>query len=115
MLEVLRAEGLRVTNDEINERIDEMITSFGERANEVRSLFDTPQMRMNIENDLLQKRLMDRISDIAQGKEIAEIVDAEDKPEAEQEAEANAEPEEAEAAVDEVAPVGDEAEAEDEG
>jgi trigger factor len=119
MLEVLRAEGLKATIEAVNERIDEMIASFGERADEVRSLFDTPQMRMNIENDLLQKSLMERISDIAQGKEIVETADAEsdaeDQPLAEPETEVSAEPDEAEAVVDEVAPASDEAEAEDEG
>jgi hypothetical protein len=48
----------------------------------MRSVFDNPQMRMNIANDLLQQQIFDRITAIGQGKPL-EVEVAEEAEDAE--------------------------------
>jgi trigger factor len=72
MREVIETEGLSVTNDMVDERIDKMVAQFGEQAAQIRSMFDTPQMRTNIMNEALQDMVTERIIAIARGEEIPE-------------------------------------------
>jgi trigger factor len=82
LMELLQAENITITEENIIARIDEMLSSFGEQAEAMRSVFDNPQMRMNIANDLLQQQIFDRISAIGQGKPLDIEDTAEDTEEA---------------------------------
>lgn len=68
--EVLGNESITITEEEINARLDEMVAQFGEQAEQIRAMFDTPRMRESILNDMLQAALIDRIVAIAKGEEI---------------------------------------------
>lgn len=68
MIALLDAEKVQVSEEDADQRIGEMATVFGDKADSMRSVFDTPQMRTSIKNELLQQKVFDRISDIAQGK-----------------------------------------------
>ena len=59
---------LMLASDAINAEIDKMLGRFGEQAESLRSVLDTPQMRESIENDLLEKGTLDRIVAIAKGE-----------------------------------------------
>lgn len=64
---VMEAEQVSIGNEQIDARIDEMLTQFGEQAEALRSIFDTPQMRENIARDLLNTAGLERITAIGQG------------------------------------------------
>ncbi|MBL8116001.1 MAG: trigger factor [Anaerolineae bacterium] len=66
--ELRTVEKVEVTEDSINAEIDKMLGQFGEQAESLRGLLDTPQMRENIKNDLLERAVMDRLVEIAKGE-----------------------------------------------
>lgn len=66
--EIRSAEKLEVTDEAINAEIDRMLGRFGEQAESLRSVLDTPQMRESITNDLLEQGTLDRIVAIAKGE-----------------------------------------------
>ncbi|MBC7869843.1 MAG: trigger factor [Chitinophagaceae bacterium] len=68
--EVMVAEKIKVADEQIDKRIDELLTQFGEQAELFRGVFDTPNMRVSILNELLEQNVFDRIVAIAQGEEI---------------------------------------------
>ncbi|GAB4323084.1 MAG: trigger factor [Phototrophicales bacterium] len=68
--EILLQEHVSVPEEDIDAQIDEMVVQFGEQAETIRQIFDTPRMRSNIRQNLLQKALYDRIIAIAKGEEI---------------------------------------------
>ncbi len=90
--EVLRAEAIQVSDEAVSEEVDRILAQFGESAEGLRSLFDTPQMRGSIENDLLEQRVLDRIVMIARG-ELPEEAQAAGVSEAEPNAEIESTPE----------------------
>jgi trigger factor len=77
MLEIVHAENLQVGADQIEQRIEEMLESFGEQAASMRSLFDRPEVRMNVANELLNERILDVVTAIGQGKDLTPAVDSE--------------------------------------
>jgi FKBP-type peptidyl-prolyl cis-trans isomerase (trigger factor) len=62
------AEQIEVPDSKIDEEINRMLGQFGEQAESLRSALDTPTMRANIKEDLLQQGVLDRISAIAKGE-----------------------------------------------
>lgn len=66
--EVMRAEKVDVTESRVDEEINKMLGQFGEQAEQMRGLLDTPAMRENVRNDLLDQSVMDRIVAIAKGE-----------------------------------------------
>lgn len=68
--ELILAEKIRVSESHILRRIDEIAAQFGEQAEMFRGLLDTPQMRANLQNELLEQLVLDRIIALARGEEI---------------------------------------------
>ncbi len=68
--EVMVAEKIKVADEQINQRIDVLLSQFGEQAEVFRGVFDTPNMRVSILNELLEQNVFDRIVAIARGEEI---------------------------------------------
>ena len=66
--EVVSVEKLDVTDADIDAEIDRMTAQFGEQADAFRSIYNSPSMRENLENNLLNQRVMDRIAEIARGQ-----------------------------------------------
>ncbi len=65
---VLDEEELTVTDNQIEEEINRVLSQFGEQAESFRSLFDTPDMRNNVTNNLLEQQITDRIVAIGKGE-----------------------------------------------
>ena len=66
--EVMKVENVEVPDSKINEQIDTMLLQFGEQAESLRPMLDTPAMRENVRNDLLEQSVLDRIAAIAKGE-----------------------------------------------
>ncbi|MBZ0284916.1 MAG: trigger factor [Anaerolineae bacterium] len=66
--EIMSAEKIDVTESSIVEQIDKMLGQFGDQAESLRSALDTPAMRENIKNDLMEQGVLDRIVAIAKGE-----------------------------------------------
>ncbi|MBI5669372.1 MAG: trigger factor [Chloroflexi bacterium] len=66
--EVLRAEGLTVAEEAIDEEIERILSQFGAQAEGLRSMFQNESMRNNVRNDLLEQHVLDRIVAIAKGE-----------------------------------------------
>ncbi len=64
---ILEAEQLTVDDEAIEAEINRVLSQFGEQAETYRSLFDTPEMRANVSNNLLEQRIIDRIAEIGRG------------------------------------------------
>lgn len=73
--EIMVAEGLRVTNEDVEAEIERTLAQFGEQADIFRQYFDTPQQRDNIANSLLYQQLMERLQQIGKGE--APVLDGE--------------------------------------
>ena len=65
--ELVQAEKVAVTDETISERIEEMLEQFGDQAESIRPMFDTPNMRANLLNDMLQEKAMERVFEIGTG------------------------------------------------
>lgn len=66
--ELVVAERLSFDNSEIDVQIDKMSEQFGEQAARFRQLFNTPQQRESIANNLLYTKLMERLAKIGKGE-----------------------------------------------
>ncbi len=67
--QLVSSEALQVSDESINAEIDRVIERFGaDRQDEIRKMFDTPQMRDSVRNDLLRDAVIDRIMTIAKGE-----------------------------------------------
>lgn len=75
--EISQAENIMVKDAQIESRIDEMLQQFGAQAESLRSLFDTPDMRGNIANELLSNNVLERLILIARGMEIPDEAEEE--------------------------------------
>jgi trigger factor len=80
MREIITSENLTVPEAEITKRIDELVSRFGEQAEAIRGMFDTPDMRLRMANDVLQEFVVNRVVAIARGEEIPEPSDEEATP-----------------------------------
>lgn len=72
--EMVDTEKISVTDEMISTEIDRMVAQFGDQADQFRSLFDTPQMRENMTNNLLTQAVIDRIVAIARGESLPAVV-----------------------------------------
>jgi len=66
--EIRQVEAIAVTDAAIDAEIDKMLLQFGEQAESLRGMLDTPQMRENIKNDLMEQATLDRVVAIAKGE-----------------------------------------------
>lgn len=67
--QVMRDEGLDVTNSQVQAEIDRLVAPFGEQGGQMyRSLFERPEMLAGIRNDVLTRHVYDRIVAIARGE-----------------------------------------------
>jgi FKBP-type peptidyl-prolyl cis-trans isomerase (trigger factor) len=64
----MTAENLEVNESKVDDQINNMLTQFGEQAESLRPMLDTPAMRENVRNDLLEQSVLDRIVAIAKGE-----------------------------------------------
>lgn len=74
MREIVRDNDLEVTKAEIDARIDEMLQQFGEQAEQLRPMFDGPQMRASMVNDLLQSTVTEFVFQMGQGENIEDFM-----------------------------------------
>lgn len=100
--EIVQKEGLVAEDEDIEERIAEFVGDFDsedeaavEQAETMAAMFRQGGMRQMLESQVLTGKALDRIRDIAQGKEVPDPKPLADKAEAEKaNAEKEAEPEE---------------------
>jgi trigger factor len=69
--ELTEAESIEVTDADLDAEIDKVVAQFGEQAAAFRSIYNNPNMRSNLQSDLLNRKVMDRIVSIAKGEEPA--------------------------------------------
>lgn len=84
--ELIRAEGIKVTDTDIEAQLEKMLLQFGEQGPMLRPLLDTPQMRENMVNGLLQEKVLERIAMIGRGLAPEPDTEAETAAEAVEEA-----------------------------
>lgn len=97
--EVVKASDLQVTEARIQSRIDDMVAQFGAQAVQLRSMFDTPQMRSAMVNDIIQEMAFELIAKIGKGESVEDyLAELEAEQTAYDEAQAAAEAAAAEAA-----------------
>lgn len=68
MREIIDAEMLAVSPEEVEAEIERLSAQFGERAADYRRLFREKLMRDNLRSDLLNRKVMDRVVEIAKGQ-----------------------------------------------
>ncbi len=66
--EVMRAEKIDATEAAVSEEIEKMLSQFGDQAEQLRPAVDTPSMRQNVRNELLERGVLDRIVEIGKGE-----------------------------------------------
>lgn len=66
--EIRQVEKIDVADAAIDAEIDKMLVQFGDQAASLRGILDTPQMRENIKNDLMEQGTLDRVVAIAKGE-----------------------------------------------
>ena len=66
--EIRQVETIDIPEPAIDAEIDKMLLQFGEQAASLRGMLDTPQMRENIKNDLMEQGTLDRVVAIAKGE-----------------------------------------------
>ncbi|MEP7356298.1 MAG: trigger factor [Anaerolineales bacterium] len=67
---IVALEGLDVHAEEIDERIEALSTPWGERADEMRKVLQSPRSRELLELELLTDKAVDRLKAIARGEEL---------------------------------------------
>jgi trigger factor len=71
--ELVSAQAIEVTDDDIELRLDSMIAGYG-ASPEIRKVFDSPQMRGNIRNELVMNFINAHLGAIGQGQDAATAV-----------------------------------------
>ena len=66
--ELIRQEGLEVTDEQVNAEIDRIAERFGEQAAAFRGIYETGAMRDNLRSDLLYRQMTERVAAIAKGE-----------------------------------------------
>ena len=72
--EIVSAQEIEVSEDDIELRLDLMTAAYGSGP-EIRKLFDTPQMRGNIRNELVMSHLNEHIVAIGRGEDPAAAIE----------------------------------------
>ena len=73
--EIVELAEIQVDEERIKGRIEEMVERFGEQAESIRSMFDTPNMRDAIGNELLQEEAYEYLTNIGKGQVDNEMID----------------------------------------
>ncbi len=73
--EIVTAQEIEVSEDDIELRLDLVTAGYGSGP-EIRKLFDTPQMRGNIRNELMMNHLNEHIIAIGRGEDPAAAIEA---------------------------------------
>ena len=73
--QLLVDEDIQLGESEVDDRIEEMLSRFGDGAEQFREYFDTPDMRLNLANEALTNKITDRL--VAIGRGLAEDIDDE--------------------------------------
>jgi trigger factor len=68
MRELIRQEGLEVTDEQVNAEIDRIAERFGEQAAAFRGIYESGPMRENLRSDLLYRQLTERVAAIGKGE-----------------------------------------------
>lgn len=74
--EIVEREGLTVSDEAITARIDEMTSRFSEDASQAasfRRMFERPEARVSLVNDLMTEALQQRLTAIGKGDELPEL------------------------------------------
>lgn len=71
---VLEAEDVTISERAIEARIDLVASSYGEQAALYRSIFESPAMRSNIADDLLNQKITDVVIAIGKGEDPASVL-----------------------------------------
>lgn len=66
--ELIRAEQLTISDEQVSSEIDKIAAQFGEQAAAFRSIYEGGTMRDNLRNDLLYRQVMERIASIGKGE-----------------------------------------------
>ncbi len=73
--EIVSAQDITISDEDLESRLDAMISGYG-ASPEIRKLFDTPQMRDNIRNELVMSHANEHLYAIGRGEDPAAAVDA---------------------------------------
>ena len=68
LAELVRAEGIKVEGDDLEEEVDRIASDYGERAAFVKKMLSKSRMQSSIASDLYSKRAIDRLIAIATGQ-----------------------------------------------
>jgi len=74
MLELVSAQAIEITDDDLELRLNSIISGYG-TSPEIRQLFDTPQMRGNIRNELVMNHLNAHLEAIGRGEDPGTAID----------------------------------------
>jgi trigger factor len=74
MREIVRDNGLEVTKAQVDAHIEDMLTRFGEQSEQLRPMFDNPQMRSSTMNKLLHDTLTAFVFQMGQGEDIEDFM-----------------------------------------
>ena len=66
--EFAQAQNIEIDDEQIELRLDAVVAGYGQSL-EIRKLFDTPQMRTNLRNELFMSQINARLSAIGQGED----------------------------------------------
>ena len=73
--EIVSAQDITISDEDIETRLDAMISGYGSSP-EIRNLFDTPQMRDNVRNDLILSHANEHLYAIGRGEDPTAAVEA---------------------------------------
>lgn len=73
--EIVRAQAIEISDEDIETRMDVVTAGYGSSP-EIRKLFDTPQMRSNISNELVMNQVNEHLVSIGRGEEPAKAIEA---------------------------------------
>jgi len=68
MHELEHAEQIVVTDEDLDAEIERIVTQFGDQASAFRSMYKRREMRENLRNELVSRKLMDRVVEIGRGQ-----------------------------------------------
>ncbi|MBZ0300059.1 MAG: hypothetical protein K8J31_09975, partial [Anaerolineae bacterium] len=66
--ELIEAEQVAVSEEQVSGEIDKIAGRFGEQAAAFRSIYESGSMRDNLRSDLLYRQVMERITTIGKGE-----------------------------------------------
>jgi trigger factor len=72
--QLLADEEVRVPTVRVDEKIDSLVSQFGDQADAFRAYFDNAETRQNIAGNLLYESLMDRLFRIGRGEALDDVV-----------------------------------------